>query len=39
LHQTRQVAFPIEDAWASGNPEKFDLVFSNNTIHIYKLKK
>jgi hypothetical protein len=37
LHQTKEIAFPLEDAWAKINPGKFVPVFSNETIHIYKL--
>jgi hypothetical protein len=37
LHQTREVAFPVEDAWAGDHPDRFSLVFSNPTIHIYKI--
>ncbi|MDD4979725.1 MAG: hypothetical protein PHC54_00435 [Candidatus Omnitrophica bacterium] len=37
LHQTRDIAFPIEDSWAKANPDKFALVFENNAIHIYKI--
>ena len=39
LHQTKEIAFPIEDAWAKEKPEIFNLVFSNETIHIYKILK
>ncbi len=37
LHQTEELMFPLEDAWASGHPESFELMFSNEMIHIYKL--
>jgi hypothetical protein len=37
LHQTKEVEFPMEDAWATRHPEKFSPVFGNNTIHIYKI--
>lgn len=30
--------FPMEDRWAAGHPELFDLVFSNSLAHIYKVK-
>ncbi len=39
LHQTKDIEFPIEDSWARAHPERFGPVFSNNTIHIYKLLK
>lgn len=38
LHQTKEVAFPIEDAWAENRPRRFSLAFSSPTIHIYKIK-
>src|SRR3989338_6927126 len=38
LHQTKEVAFPIEDAWAENHPQRFSLAFSNPTIHIYKVR-
>jgi len=37
LHQTKELDFPIEDKWAQVYPEVFMPVFTNNTIHIYKL--
>ncbi|MDD5431409.1 MAG: hypothetical protein PHO70_00255 [Candidatus Omnitrophica bacterium] len=37
LHQTKDVDFPIEDNWAQSNPLKFNLIFSNQTVHIYKV--
>jgi hypothetical protein len=39
LHQTKDIAFPLEDKWAGYNPSKFTPVFSNRTIHIYKISK
>lgn len=30
--------FPVEDQWAAGHPEIFDLAFSNSLAHIYKVK-
>jgi len=39
LHQTKEIAFPLEDKWAEANPGKFTPVFSNKTIHIYKISK
>lgn len=37
LHQTRDVEFPIEDRWAKENPDRFKLVFTNSTVHIYEI--
>lgn len=37
LHQTKEVKFPIEDKWASQESAKFNPVFKNRTIHIYKI--
>jgi hypothetical protein len=37
LHQTKNIHFPIEDNWAAQNPINFTKVFSNDTIHIYKI--
>jgi hypothetical protein len=37
LHQTKMIEFPMEDAWARAHPDKFSLVFSNQTIRIYKV--
>jgi hypothetical protein len=39
LHQTKDIEFPIEDTWAKINPTKFAPVFTNETIHIYKILK
>jgi hypothetical protein len=39
LHQTKDLLFPMEDDWSRQHPEKFNSVFSNNTIHIYKILK
>ena len=39
LHQTKDIVFPIEEAWAKAHPDKFDLLFSNETVKIYKLKE
>jgi len=39
LHQTKDIAFPLEDSWAKGNPDKFNPVFLNQTIHIYRILK
>ncbi len=37
LHQTKNVVFPVEDGWAFGHPDKFNKVFKNETVHIYKI--
>ena len=39
LHQTKNIQFPIEDDWASKEPDIFERVFANETIHIYKIKE
>ena len=39
LHQTQGILFSIEDEWAKVNPYKFNPVFINDTIHIYRLIK
>lgn len=39
LHQTKGIIFPIEDRWAKDHPDKFKDVFSNLTIHIYRILK
>ncbi|MDD2752091.1 MAG: hypothetical protein PHN59_03085 [Candidatus Omnitrophica bacterium] len=38
LHQTKEIIFPVEDTWARDNPNNFLPVFTNQTIHIYRLK-
>ncbi|MBI3018794.1 MAG: hypothetical protein HYY61_02755 [Deltaproteobacteria bacterium] len=37
LHQTKEIAFPLEDTWARDHSDQFNLVFSNETIRIYKV--
>ncbi len=37
LHQAKDIEFPVEDKWAKENPGRFNPVFTNSTIHIYKL--
>lgn len=37
LHQTKEIIFPIEDAWAGGHPDNFSLSFSNPIVRIYKI--
>lgn len=39
LHQTKETEFPLEDKWAMSSPSNFKPVFSNETIHIYKVLK
>jgi len=37
LHQTKDIIFPLEDSWVKANTAKFSPVFTNETIHIYKI--
>ncbi|MFH1888577.1 MAG: hypothetical protein ABH806_00635 [Candidatus Omnitrophota bacterium] len=37
LHQTKDLVFPVEDKWARADPLKFSPVFTNQSIHIYKI--
>jgi hypothetical protein len=39
LQQTKSNIFPIEDSWATVNKDIFNPVFSNSTIHIYRVTK
>lgn len=39
LHQTEEITFPMEDKWAMAHADKFLPVFSNETIHIYRILK
>jgi hypothetical protein len=39
LHQTKDILFPLEDAWAKAHPLIFKPVFINSTIHIFKIMK
>lgn len=39
LQQTKTTIFPFEDSWAKLHPDRFKLVFTNNTIHIYEIIK
>ena len=39
LHQTEEILFPMEDKWARANSDKFLPVFTNETIHIYKISE
>ncbi|MDD4899093.1 MAG: hypothetical protein PHT31_00630 [Candidatus Omnitrophica bacterium] len=38
LHQTKEIIFPIEDSWAKANPKNFFPVFTNQTIHVYRVQ-
>jgi len=37
LHQTENIEFPPEDGWARLHPGQFSPVFTNGTVHIYKI--
>jgi hypothetical protein len=39
LHQTKNVEFPLEDRWAKTNVNRFTPVFTNETVHIYKISE
>ncbi len=39
LQQTKTTIFPFEDSWATLYSDKFKLIFTNNTIHIYRIIK
>ena len=39
LQQTKSTIFPLEDNWAKSSADKFELLFSNNSIHIYRVIK
>ncbi len=39
LHQTNQTLFPVEDSWARSNQRNFISVFTNQTIHIYRINR
>jgi len=39
LQRTKEIAFPLEDAWVTEHPDKFKNVFSNSMVHIYKILK
>ncbi len=39
LHHTKDIKFPIEEVWAKSHLDKFNLVFNNKTVRIYKLNK
>jgi hypothetical protein len=38
LHQIKGIEFPLEDKWAKAHPDAFEQVFSNEIVHIYKVK-
>jgi len=38
LHQIKGIEFPFEDRWAKEHPDLFEPVFTNETIHIYRIK-
>lgn len=37
LHHTKDITFPIEEKWAKTKPDKFKLIFDNDTVRIYRL--
>jgi len=37
LHQTKDIRFPLEENWAVNHPDRFNLVFKNETVRIYKI--
>lgn len=39
FHQTEDLIFPLEDSWAKANSAKFIPIFTNQTIHIYRIIK
>jgi hypothetical protein len=39
LHQTKEVVFPLEDAWAAAHPDSFKPAFANNTVKIYRIAR
>ncbi|MDD5044283.1 MAG: hypothetical protein PHU91_03010 [Candidatus Omnitrophica bacterium] len=39
LHQTKDIIFPMEDKWANQHADRFNLVFANENVHIYKIIK
>lgn len=39
LTEVKGTIFPIEDKWARNNPQDFSLVFSNDSVRIYEVKK
>jgi len=38
-HQTKELEFPMEDIFAKEHPERFKPVFTNKTVHIYRIIK
>jgi hypothetical protein len=39
LHQIKNIEFPLEDTWVKAHLDKFSPVFTDETIHIYKILK
>ncbi|MDP2905479.1 MAG: hypothetical protein Q8O22_04175 [Candidatus Omnitrophota bacterium] len=39
LHQTKNIEFPVEDAWARAHADVFEPVFNTETVKIYKISK
>lgn len=39
LHQTKDIEFGLEQIWAGAHPERFEPVFGNESIRIYKIRK
>lgn len=39
LHQTDRIIFPVEDSWSKNDPSRFNQVFNNDSIHIYKITR
>jgi len=37
LQQTKNTIFPIEDNWAKLHTDRFNLLFSNDIVHIYRI--
>lgn len=38
LHQIKGIDFPVEDYWARTHQEVFNPVFTNKTVHVYKIR-
>ena len=39
LQQTKTIIFPLEDSWVKLHTDRFNQVFANDTIHIYRVIK
>jgi len=37
LHQIEKIEFPVEDSWAKTHPDVFAPIFTNDSVHIYRL--